>query len=37
MKEALVEWYLEMPKHSDNNPSQLNSLQVHNGFAKDPV
>jgi len=26
-----------MPKHSDNNPSQLNSLQVHNGFAKDPV
>jgi hypothetical protein len=26
-----------MPKHSDNNPSQLNRLQVHNGFAKNPV
>jgi hypothetical protein len=34
---AQMEWYLQMPKHSDNNQSQLNRLQVHNGFAKDPV
>ena len=32
-----MEWCLETPKHSDNNPFQLNLLKAHNGFAKDPV
>jgi hypothetical protein len=27
----------EIPKHSDNIPSQLNRLQVHNIFATEPV
>lgn len=34
---ALVEWYKEKWKHSDNNASRRNRSQIRNVFTTDPV